>query len=108
MTGAEALEWIWRIATVIILPALVWIALILRDVDKRLAIVEERVRHIESNDINERQIRRNEHIQSGRYWESSRAQRETDRDHVALLASQVVQLTEAVKQLNSRLDRMEL
>jgi hypothetical protein len=104
-TTVDTLEWVWRIASVIILPLLAWIALILRDIDRRLGKVEVRVEAIELGARDDRQIRRNEHRQSDQEGATLRQLRDSDREQITQIAIHLAEMSEAVKQLNARLDR---
>lgn len=50
-----AMEWVWRIATVIIIPLLFWMASTLRDIERRVSIIEaNRPTRSEIIDLNSR------------------------------------------------------
>lgn len=99
------LEWIWRIASVIILPLLAWIALILRDIERRLGKVEVRVEAIEIGARNDRQNRRDEHIEFDRVAAHARELRDCDREKISEILTQLAEVAEAVRQLKDRIDR---
>lgn len=86
------LEWMWRIAALIIVPMLVWVALTLRDVDQRVGVLEAQVRA--------HQIA----IQSTGFELS--AHMEWGRERSETLATETARLTEAVNSLKPRLDRL--
>lgn len=88
----HTLEWLWRIAALVIVPLLIWVATTLKDVDQRVGVLENQTSN--NTRVIASEVRRGlEHER----WGRNRSEE---------LAAQVAGLTEAVRALNNTVDRL--